>query len=96
MKKYKTIEMGRECCPLPDHTIDLKEYSGGDLVISPSRPGNITFCLGEKVVMELSNEKGIVFNRENFPDASPNEFADKVIEILENGFGVKIFEVGEE
>jgi len=41
-----------------------------------------------KWVMKITPE-GIFFNREAYPDATPDEFAQTVIEILEKNFTVK-------
>ena len=40
-------------------------------------------------VMKITNHEGILFNREKYPDAKPDDFALAVIEILENQFMVK-------
>jgi hypothetical protein len=42
----------------------------------------------ERWVMKLT-ENGILFNRERFPDAKPDDFAQAVIGILEKEFTVK-------
>ncbi len=42
----------------------------------------------ESWVMKLTRE-GILFNRDTFPDSTPDAFAKAVVEILENQFTVK-------
>lgn len=39
-------------------------------------------------IMKLSRDKGIEFNKETYTEASPDEFALAVIEILEHCFDV--------
>lgn len=40
-------------------------------------------------VMKITREKGILFNRDKYPTAKPDDFAQAVIDILENAFTVK-------
>ena len=42
----------------------------------------------KKWVMKIVKDKGILFNRESYPDAKPDDFALAVIKILENNFSV--------
>lgn len=41
-------------------------------------------------IMKLSEKGGIEFNRESYPNSSPDDFADAVIQILEKELNVKI------
>ena len=50
---------------------------------------NIIFFHNNKWVMKLIDGEGIFFNREEFSDYSPDDFAKAVIEILEKEFNVK-------
>ena len=38
-------------------------------------------------LMQVS-EDGVIFNREAFPDATPDDFAEAVIQIIQNNFNV--------
>lgn len=50
--------------------------------IIPNKPGAIQFCNDDTWVMSI-NEGRITFNREEFPDICADEFAYKILEILE-------------
>jgi hypothetical protein len=55
-------------------------------------PGSneIIFCpYPGEWVMKITLDKGILFNKDRYPDASPDEFAQAVILILETTFTVK-------
>ncbi len=50
----------------------------------------IEFCCDtDKWVMKICRDRGILFNREEFPYSQPDDFANAVIEILEKCFTVK-------
>ncbi len=52
-------------------------------------PSEIVFCADAgKWVMKIVRDKGILFNRDQYPDAQPDDFAKAVIEILEKHFSV--------
>ncbi len=60
-----------------------------ELKIGNPIPNEICFYAEkDKWIMKLTN-KGIIFNREGYPDAKPDEFAQAVFEILEKEFSVK-------
>ncbi len=52
-------------------------------------PNEIVFCPDpEKWIMKLTAGEGILFNREDYPESTPDDFAQAVIEILEQHFSV--------
>lgn len=52
------------------------------------KSSEISFNAEQSWVMKLTKE-GIFFNREAYPNAKPDDFAEAVIKILENEFTVK-------
>jgi hypothetical protein len=54
-------------------------------------PENYTlrFQFNDKTILEISDKNGIKFNREAFPDFTPDDFAVAVIDILEKGYDLE-------
>lgn len=58
--------------------------------IGPPGPKTITFSLIDgQWFMKMSEKNGIEFNREAFPNATPDDFSNEFIKILEKYFTVK-------
>lgn len=76
--------MSGECewvCKSPDFT---------ELKIFDPEKSKIIFCSEDgEWVMKITHGQGIVFNRERWPDGTPDDFAIAVIEILEKCFKLK-------
>ncbi len=52
-------------------------------------PSQICFCPNpNKWCMKITSD-GIIFNREEYPNSKPDDFAQAVIDILEKAFTVK-------
>lgn len=51
--------------------------------------GDIVFQNDENNWVMSINDQGIKFNRDKWPDASPDEFAKAVIQILEKAYKLK-------
>lgn len=65
-----------------------------DLKIDEPIESTVTFSADpDNWVMKLTRE-GIFFNRERYPDSSPDDFAQAVINILENSYTVKFTKEG--
>ncbi len=59
------------------------------LKIRDNATGEIIFCADAgKWVMKIVKDKGILFNRDQYPNSKPDDFALAVIEILEKHFSV--------
>ena len=60
-----------------------------DLKVNEPVPNEICFNVdADTWLMKLSKEKGILFNREGYPHAKPDDFAQAVIDILEKSFNI--------
>ena len=67
----------------------MEEY---DAVIASDNDAVFKFYLKEDLIITI-DKCGIKFNRELFPEASPNDFANMFIDILEKNFIVKFIEI---
>lgn len=63
---------------------------GRSIKIYDPTPSTITFSVSDGIwTMKIIKDEGVLFNREAFPNATPDDFALAVIEILERNFNVK-------
>lgn len=67
-------------CKEPTDALTISEAVLNEIIFSP-QPG--------EWVMKITKDKGILFNRESYPDAKPDDFAQAIIDILETAFTVK-------
>lgn len=56
----------------------------------------ISFFSGERCLLTLSEDEGIHFHRENFPDLKADQFASEFIKILENHFNISFHDKSNE
>lgn len=71
---------------MQDDTFDLNQ---GALTLSNINPEpNFTFMADGIWLIEIS-KTGIKFNREAFPDSTPDDFAEAFMRILENNIPMK-------
>jgi hypothetical protein len=63
-----------------EYALKMGEPTSSEIIFSP-HPG--------EWVMKITRDKGILFNKDRYPDASPDDFAQAVIGILERAFTVK-------
>ncbi|MEK6878161.1 MAG: hypothetical protein AABY22_01060, partial [Nanoarchaeota archaeon] len=52
------------------------------------REREISFSASPDTWLMQVSEDGVIFNREAFPDATPDDFAEAVIQIIQNNFNV--------
>lgn len=72
-----------ECCKNDLHNLTCT-------ITDPPQTAEIVFKPNEQDwIMKLSRDEGILFNRESYPDATRDEFANAIIEILEKCFTIK-------
>ena len=55
---------------------------------SPVEDASIVMRIEDKNMLTFS-ENGITFHRENFPDFTPDDFAEKFLWLIENTYDVK-------
>ncbi len=68
-------------------TIDTKDYSITYPIKLSKTSGEIKFISQDgKLVVTITRSGYIKFNREEFPDLCEDEFANKVLDILEGSF----------
>lgn len=83
--------MNDECEKCGEHALECGCHKPTyALKMADPKVSEITFCPqpGEWV-MKITRDKGILFNRERYSDAKPDDFAQAVIEILETTFTIK-------
>lgn len=82
-----------ECDKCGEHALECKCHITAPSYVNAKGidpPSQIVFsCEPGKWVMKITRDEGILFNREGFPNALPDDFALAVIEILERAFTVK-------
>jgi hypothetical protein len=63
-------------------------YYPETIKINPT-PVCLKICLNNTWIVEFSEKDGIKFNREDFPDWKPDDFANEFIQIFEKRFNIK-------
>jgi len=69
--------------------MNLKDSSSNDnIMIRPDAPPSLCFMINDKLILTIE-ENGISFNKEAFPNWTPDEFANEFISILEKSYDIR-------
>lgn len=72
--------------------LELKESISAPDAGFPKAPSMFCFSLKDKEIIRISEEDGIKFSLENFPDWTPDDFAKAFVDILQKIYRVKFEE----